>query len=135
MVTPQESNSEVKNEDLQEQFIGTLYTSTMDNIKLDNYSNIYQIDLDEDAAQFALYTDGLIKDFTITTVSMNFDTFEYKDEEEKFNVKSFDKDSVVVIKTYFNDVSSHLKVTYTNNFGTTVQYLYQSGKDGSIILS
>lgn len=113
---------------------GTLYTSTMYNIDIDKYNNVYSKEIDKDAAQFALYTDGLIKNFTITKVSMDFDTLKYKDEEQLFSFDTFDTDSVVVIRTFFADIAAHLKVTYTTDTGTIVRYLKQSGKDDSILL-
>ena len=134
IVTPSKTPEIVPPEIPEKQADGILYTSTMYNIDLDNYPNVYPIELDKDATQFALYTDGLIKNFTITKVSMDFDTLKYKDEEQIFSLDTFDTDTAVVIRTFFSDTASHLKVTYTTDTGTIVRYLYQSGKDDSILL-
>ncbi len=133
---PPETSETTPPEEPEKQANGTLYASNMYN--LDNYTNIHSIDadkeVDEYAAKFALYTDGMIKNFTIIKVSMDFDTLEYKDEKQLFNLDTFDTDSVVVVRAFFDDTASNLKVTYTTDAGTVIRYLYQSGQDGSILL-
>ncbi len=114
---------------------GTLKADLLQNVDPDKFGQTYQITIDAKGEKVALYTDGMIHDLLIEYGSMGLEDNAFTPEYTVFSAKSMSPDSLIIICTYFPDLLPNLRVQYTGAEGNITRFLFQSGKDGSILLT
>lgn len=114
---------------------GTLKADLLQNVDPAKFAQTYQMTIDAKGEKVALYTDGMIHDLLIEYGSMGPEDNTFTPEYTVFSAKSVSSDSLIIICTYFPDVLPNLRVQYTGAGGSITRFLFQSGKDGSILLT
>ncbi len=98
------------------------------------YEQFYEVVIDEEGVAVLLTTDGLVYDFTLEYGSWDSDGIVFTPTSTVFAASSLSYCDGVVVRLYIPDVMPNLRLTYTTEEGTFQKYIFQSGKDGSILL-
>lgn len=114
---------------------GTLLVSQADAIDPNGFDQVFTAMLDPDGEHIALHTDGLLQDFALEFGNMDDTGMVFQPEYTIFSAKQFTADTLICLNTYFSDTMPTLRVSFTGAEGSQVLYLFQSGKDGSILLT
>ncbi len=94
----------------------------------------YVSDGEEIASTIVLTAHGRVEDLSVRRVSMSWDDFTYLPGELLWSGSSLENGETLVISNQIPDVCATLSLTYTGWEGEQTFYLFQSGKDGSLVL-
>lgn len=114
--------------------LGTLSADHLDHVDADRFGRVIEAAVDAEGEQVALYTDDVLEDVVVEQGTMDPEGEVFTPEHELLRVKKLTSDMLLVIHTYFTDTVPTLRVQYTGANGPEWRYLFQSGKDGSILL-
>lgn len=99
--------------------------------RFEQFSNVI---IDEEGESVLLYTNGLVYDLTLEYGSCYDDSMQFVPISTVFAASSMAANEAIMVRLFIPDVMSNLRLTYTTDAGTTQKYIFQSGKDGSILL-
>ncbi len=127
---PEESKSQAE----PPQPSSTLHADHLSAVQEDQFDRVFQTVIDPEGEHVALYTDGLLKDFVVEQGTMDADAVTFHPDHPLFRARELDADTLLILYTYFTDTVPTLRVSYTGPDGPEQCYLFQSGKDGSILM-
>ena len=97
-------------------------------------STFFVSDGEEIASTILMTARGRVENITVRRVSMSWDNFSYYPGELLWSGSVMEDGETLVIRNQIPDVCATLSLTYTGLEGEQTFYLFQSGKDGSLVL-
>lgn len=98
------------------------------------FEQFYDVVIDDEGETILLSTNGLVYDLTLEYGSWSSDGTVFYPSATVFAASSLSFSEAVILHLYIPDVMSNMRLTYTTDEGTIQKYIFQSGKDGSILL-
>lgn len=114
---------------------GTISVVNTSNAKINNFSQIAEVTIDENGESFLLYTDGMVYDLRVEAGTWNENATVFTPTYTAFAARTLSPGDAVIVQAYFNDVLPTLRLICTSGSETICVYVHQSGEDGSIYLS
>ena len=100
----------------------------------DQFEQFAEVVIDKEGEAVLLHTEGLVYDVTIEYGEWNSEGTVFTPTSTVFAAASLTPYDGVLLQAYFPDVMPILRLNYTTDEGTIQKYIFQSGKDGSILL-
>ncbi len=113
---------------------GTVEASLFSNTDPEQFDQFAEIILEKDGESVLLHTEGLVYDVFIEYGTWNMDGTIFSPTSTVFAASSLTPYDGILLQTYFPDVMPNLRLSYTTDSGIVQKYIFQSGKDGSILL-
>jgi len=114
--------------------IGTVTATRWSDTDRNSLTQITEVILDREGEMVFLYTDKQVYDVFVEFGSWNEDGTQFTAEYTAFATPTLTPGDAVMLQTSIPDVMPTLRLTYLTGDTTVVQYISQSGEDGSIIL-
>jgi hypothetical protein len=114
--------------------VGTVDASLYEESDQGRFEQFYNIIIDDEGAPVLLCTNGLVFDLTLELGYWDMDGMVFYPTGTVFAASSLSFEEAVMVKLFIPDVMSNLRLTYTTEEGTVQKYVFQRGKDGSILL-
>ena len=112
---------------------GKVKTGLLSQVKAADFSSVDTLTTGKEGEDIVLYTDGLIQDFVVEVGEWDLDGVKFTPSYTLCKKAEMNPDTLVIIKTMFSDSMPHLRVSCRDKDGAFSRYLFQSGKDGSIL--
>ncbi len=113
---------------------GTLSAMLSSGVDSSRFSQVMEVVQDAEGEQVALWSDGEITDLRIDFGLMDPEGISFCPSGPGFTASSLSADQLILLRLYFSDTSPSVRIQYTGAQGEIVRYLFQSGKDGSILM-
>lgn len=98
------------------------------------FEQFAEVIIDREGEAVLLHTEGLVFDVTIEYGQWNGEGTVFTPTVTVFAASNLTPYDGVLLQAYFPDVMPNLRLTYTTAEGVVQKYIFQSGKDGSILL-
>ena len=113
---------------------GTAQVCFADEVDKAAYKSMDEKIIDQGGDMVAIFTDGLLQNLVLEYGQMDMDGIQFTPEEKIFELPLLTDDHLLTVKTYFWDVNPTLRLSFNGAEGREEYFLFQSGKDGSILL-
>lgn len=114
--------------------LGTVTAQLWNEADQTGFEQFYNVSIDDQGEAILLSTNGLVYDLTLEYGSWDMDGMVFYPSSTVFAASSLSYSDAVILHLYIPDVMSNMRLTYTTNEGAIQKYIFQSGKDGSILL-
>lgn len=114
--------------------LGTVTAQLWNEADQTGFEQFYNVSIDDQGEAILLSTNGLVYDLTLEYSSWDMDGMVFYPSSTVFAASSLSYSDAVILHLYIPDVMSNMRLTYTTNEGVIQKYIFQSGKDGSILL-
>lgn len=114
--------------------LGTVTAQLWNEADQTGFEQFYNVSIDDQGEAILLSTNGLVYDLTLEYGSWDMDGMVFYPSSTVFAASSLSYSDAVILHLYIPDVMSNMRLTYTTNEGVIQKYIFQSGKDGSILL-
>jgi hypothetical protein len=101
---------------------------------ISRFEQLYDVTIDDEGEIVLLSTTGLVYDLILEYGTWNAEGTQFIPTSTVFAASSLSYNEAVTVQLFIPDVMSNLRLTYTTDEGTTQKFIFQSGKDGSILL-
>ena len=112
-----------------------MYANLFSPTEVLRYHTFAEVIQDSDGEEFLLTTDGAITDVRLEYGAWNQDGTDFQPTATIFACDGISSDTAVVVQCQLPDVMPVLRVSYYSDGVLHTQFITQSGKDGSILLS
>ena len=113
---------------------GTVNAVLAQDVDLDSFTQYAEAALDPDGEQVVLYTDGMVTNLTLELGAWDESGSYFSPKATVFAANTLTPGDAIMLQTMFSDTMPHLRLRYTSGGEEYTYFLFQSGKDGSIIL-
>ncbi len=113
---------------------GKIQATRHSDTDLDSFTQIAEVILDKEGEMVFLYTDRSVHNVTLAYGSWNEDGTEFTAEYTVFATPMLTPGDAAMIQLSIPDVMPNVRLTYQTGNETVVEYISQSGKDGTILL-
>lgn len=113
---------------------GTVEAVLAQDVDLDRFTQFAEATLETDGEQVVLYTEGMVTNLTLEIGEWNMDGTYFAPNATIFAANTLTPGDAILLQTMFSDTLPHLRLRYTSGGEEYTYFLFQSGKDGSIIL-
>ena len=113
---------------------GSVYASKLDDTDIDSYTQITEVILHEDGELILLRCDGLVRNLRVDLGTWSDDGTVYTAEATVLASATLSPGDGIMIQAQIPDVLPTHRLSYRTANQEVVQFISQSGKDGSIIL-
>lgn len=120
--------------DLPDGVPGTVEAVLAQDVDLDSFTQFAEATMDAEGEQVVLYTDGMVTNLTLEQGSWDMDGTHFSPKATVFAANTLTPGDAIMLQTMFSDTMPHLRLRYTSGGEEHTYFLFQSGKDGSIIL-
>lgn len=110
---------------------GTIYVTSLDQINIEDFTQLTELSLDESNAFAFIYCDGLVRDVRIDTGIWNDDGSEFISQATVFASATLSPGDGIITQALFEDALSALKITYCSGENNISQYIIKNSEDGS----
>lgn len=114
---------------------GTLSVTAFEQADLAQFTQLSELILQEGYQKVLLHADTSVTDVRITTGSWSKDGTVYTPEATVFAAAGLTPGDAVMIEADISDVAPSICISWQSGTETFTKYLFQSGKDGSILLT
>lgn len=114
--------------------VGTIDATLFGQTDPDQFEQFAEVIIDKEGEAVLLHTEGLVYDVTIEYGTWDSEGTVFTPTTTVFAASSLTPYDGVLVQVYFPDVMPNLRLTYASEDGTIQKYIFQSGKDGSILL-
>lgn len=101
---------------------------------MSQYTQIAEVITDADGGMYLLYAQGAISDLYIESGSWNQDGTQFIPDCTIFASASLTPGDGVMVQSFIPDTMPRLRITYRSGEETVSLFLFESGKDGSVLL-
>lgn len=113
---------------------GNLYAQLFSEAQLFNYQQFSEVLQDSDGVEILLSTDGAVADIRLEYGGWNDAGTEFIPSAVIFACDGISEDSAIIVQCQLPDVMPVLRLHYVSQGVPYSRYIFQSGKDGSILL-
>lgn len=113
---------------------GTVEAVLAQDVDLDSFTQSAEAIMDAEGEQVVLYTDGMVSGLTLEYGTWDEDGVYFSPKATVFAANTLTPGDAIMLQTMFSDTMPHLRLRYTSDGEEFTYFLFQSGKDGSILL-
>lgn len=113
---------------------GVVNACLAQDVDLDRFTQFAEVPLDPDGEQVVLYSDGLVTELKLEIGSWDMEGTMFIPASTVFAASSLTPGDAIMLSTMFSDTMPHIRMTYTSAGEEYTYFLFQSGKDGSILI-
>ena len=110
---------------------GTVEAVLAQDVDLDSFTQFAEA---TEGEQVVLYTDGMVTNVTLEYGSWDMDGVHFYPKATVFAANTLTPGDAIMLQTMFSDTMPHLRLRYTSGGEEYTYFLFQRGKDGSILL-
>ena len=114
--------------------VGTVTAQLWNEADQTVFEQFYDVSVDDEGEVILLSTNGLVYDLKLEYGSWDMDGMVFSPNSTVFAASSLSYSDAVILHLYIPDVLSNMRLTYTTDDGIVQKFIFQSGKDGSILL-
>ena len=114
---------------------GKIIATTLSEINLDNFTQITELQLNSDGEHIFLYCEGLVRNVQIKAGELNEGGADFLPKCTVWAAATLSPGDGVAIQTHISDTQPTIQLSYYTGNEYVVQYISQSGNDGSILLT
>ena len=114
--------------------LGTMQVDILANLDESAFQEVHRFVINAEGENIALFNDAFLRDVRVEWGTLDADGTEFVVDHLIWSADRMEPGTLIVVSAWLSDVVPNIRVSYTGAAGETVQTVFQSGKDGSMLL-